>query len=589
MSSVSRIEAKEAKAGELFSEQFIFEVPIYQRPLSWAREHFEQLITDIMDAMNSQEEQYFLGSIVLNERKERRYEVIDGQQRLTALTILLAIIRDLIRDEDRKREIHSYIYQEERPLKGIPAIMRVVPWEDLQRLFQDYIYTVGKTRELLEDFMNGRIKYADKQDPVYHLYEAVSVFYEKLSDMDDRQLEELSKYLLNNVYFVYIKTTSRSSAFRLFNVLNTRGLPLSTIDILKSVNLEAIDEDHLRKKYAYKWRELEEDIGREELDNLIAYVRMIKVKRKARLSMYDEYERMFKAGLLKKGMEFFEYIYNMAEIYRDKILDPQINAKNSELKNRYIAIVDVMKRYLPFSDWIPPVMAFHHKFRDEDALSLFLLKLEKKVFIEWLAGFSVTERITSMARILRLIEKSNSSEDVINNMFVHEEEEPRKGKKGRVIDFHDRKLVEEILIGKLDDPQLYTLHGGKLAKYVLLRMDIELWNLESVLPKYQGMVTVEHILPRNPPPDSEWIKKFSEEERRIWTDKLGNLVLLSGRKNSKAGTRDFKKKKETYFRRKCTPFRITQEIMDYDDWNVDVLENRHHILMERAKDIYLTL
>lgn len=101
-------------------------------------------------------------------------------------------------------------------------------------------------------------------------------------------------------------------------------------------------------------------------------------------------------------------------------------------------------------------------------------------------------------------------------------------------------------------------------------------------------MTVEHILPRNPPENSLWIKKFSEEDRIEWTNKLGNLVLLSGRKNSKAQNYDFDKKKNVYFGKKETPFKITQKIRDISDWDLQALKNRHEELTNVAKTIFLS-
>lgn len=69
------------------------------------------------------------------------------------------------------------------------------------------------------------------------------------------------------------------------------------------------------------------------------------------------------------------------------------------------------------------------------------------------------------------------------------------------------------------------------------------WDLEN-FHSYPGTITVEHILPQNPPEDSEWIKNFKEEQRKEWTNKLGNLVLLSKRKNSQAKNYDFSEKKK---------------------------------------------
>ena len=94
---MSEIEAKEVTVGKLFSPDFIFEIPIYQRPLSWARDNFDLLFEDIYDALTNKENQYFLGSIILqeHENKKNRYDIVDGQQRLSALAILMAVIREI--------------------------------------------------------------------------------------------------------------------------------------------------------------------------------------------------------------------------------------------------------------------------------------------------------------------------------------------------------------------------------------------------------------------------------------------------------------------------------------------------------------
>jgi len=112
------------------------------------------------------------------------------------------------------------------------------------------------------------------------------------------------------------------------------------------------------------------------------------------------------------------------------------------------------------------------------------------------------------------------------------------------------------------------------------------WELEN-FPGYPGTITVEHILPQTPSEDSEWIEIFSEEERLEWTNKLGNLVLLSGRKNSKAQNYDFYTKKDAYFKEKSTPFRITQWLESKDKWNLEELKARHQKLLNDAKGIFL--
>jgi uncharacterized protein with ParB-like and HNH nuclease domain len=88
------IKAEEKPLSELFSEHYVFKVPIFQRPLSWNRENFEQLVEDIKDSMDLKEG-HFLGSIILQRGEGNLYDLIDGQQRMVALTVLLAVIRDI--------------------------------------------------------------------------------------------------------------------------------------------------------------------------------------------------------------------------------------------------------------------------------------------------------------------------------------------------------------------------------------------------------------------------------------------------------------------------------------------------------------
>lgn len=571
----TKIEAKEVKIGEIFSPNFMFKIPIYQRNFSWNNDDFDVLFEDIAESMDTDQKQYFLGSILLQETSsENLYEVVDGQQRLTSLAVLFAVIRDSIENEGLKDKIQEYLYQGEDPLKGIPAVMRITPWKDLNDLFEKYVYTINGTKLFTDDFSNKQIEYKDTQDPVYHLYEAISTFQGKINGTD---LENYLIYLLKNVYMVYIKTNSFNSAFRLFNVLNSRGVPLSTYDLLKSENLGEIDSEEKREEYATVLRSIENDIGLKEIDKIIGYIRTIKTKEKAKINVYDEYKNIFSKGIMNRGTDFIDYFLRIKNIYYEKVLEPKLNI-NSESKNEYKIIVDLMNRFIPNADWIPPLLAFNDKFESDDYLLDFILKLEKKVLVEWMAGFSPTERITSLNKIIKLIDISESPDEVVNQLLYYKPKDVTRGR-ARVLDFKNKDEINTIIDSKLNDSQLYTIYGGKLARYVLLRLDMELWDLEN-FQGYPGMITVEHILPQNPPKNSKWVSSFNENQRDEWTNKIGNLVLLSGRKNSQARNFDFKKKKDVYFAKKSVPFQITQKIREYDNWSYQSLIKRQEMLIK---------
>jgi len=587
------IKAEKQSLGAIFSKDYLFVIPKFQRPFSWVKDNFERLFMDIYESMKDVQEGqggYFLGSMVLWNERENIYKVIDGQQRLASLTLLLAVTRDLLQDEKFRRTLHEAIFQEEDPVRRIPEVERLKPWDELLDKFKKYVYTEGGTGVFLEDFRSGKIQYKDEDDPIYRMKEAIETYYKLIEEVipEDKREEELKKfvqYLFNNVYVVVIKTASFGSAIRLFNVLNTRGMPLSSTDIIKATNLEAISDPTTRDKYADKWIDLEGELGREKLESLLSYVRMIYAREKARRTLHEEYEKLYSDGRLKKGETFFNLIYKYADIYKSKILSPEINIRNESKANRYKVLSHIMRKYLPFSEWIPPLLAFYEKFYDDELLVDFLDKLEKKATIEWMAGFTSTERVTSFSRIIKLIDESDDSRDVIDRMLTYKSPEARE--RGRVIDYTKREELEKILDLTLNRKDFYKLKGRKMAKYILLRLDMEAWDLEGVIPQYTEVVTVEHILPQNPSPNSEWVRKFDEETRVEWVNKLGNLVLLSGNKNSRAANYDFRKKMEVYFSRKWTHFRLTQELQKYDDWNIETLKKRHNELVLRVKDIYL--
>jgi len=588
---VTEIEAKEVKIGKVFSPDFMFEIPIYQRPLSWERDNFEQLFEDIFDAMNNNENQYFLGSIILqeHEQQENKYYLIDGQQRISALAILMAVIRDFTDISDLKQNLAHCLYQPASIFFNIPAEMRIIPWDDLKDIFGNYIYESGGTQKFINDFERNSIEYTDMQDPRYHLYEAICVFEKqlkgKLQKPDD--LKRFVIYLLNQVYLVYIKAANFDSAFRLFNVLNTRGRPLTTSDLLKSENIGAIEDKSTRLQYANIWRAIEDKLGRVELENVIAFIRTVQIKEKSKKSIYEEYRKeIFERGRLKRGTEFIDYVKGIADIYTNKILEGKITLGDTGKQNEYKNIITFLRRFVPFSDWIPPLVSFYHKFRTDEYLLDFTLRLEKKVMIEWISGFSPTERITSLNRVIKLVEMEKEPRKVVDELLFYKGEERVTGRPPRMLDFSDKSQIEPKLIDKLDDNQFYSIYGGKLAKYILLRIDMKYWDLEN-FPGYPGTITVEHILPQTPPEDSEWIERFGEKERMEWTNKLGNLVLLSGKKNSKAQNYDFDKKKDVYFKEKSTPFRITHEVEDKDEWSLEELKLRHQKLLSDAKEIFL--
>ena len=154
--SAGRIEANKVIFQKLFSQDFWFVIPEYQRSYVWQTDNIIELVEDLYYAFeNKDDSDYFLGSLVLKKIEGSsfpEYEVLDGQQRLTTFFIMMAVMRDLISDDNSKNTIHKKIYQEENSLENIPARMRITYRirDRVEDFINDFIISKGGTNRVDE-------------------------------------------------------------------------------------------------------------------------------------------------------------------------------------------------------------------------------------------------------------------------------------------------------------------------------------------------------------------------------------------------------------------------------------------------------
>lgn len=555
-----KIEAKEILFKDLFDSKFLFQIPGYQRPYSWETDQFDQLFEDIRSAMESGEDHYFLGSVILQTTKQGgdgsgAFDVVDGQQRLTTLSILVAVMRDLVENPKAKSTLHNKIYQEKDEYENTPEEMRLTVRDKDLQFYKKYILTQDGIY-YIDDAPNT-------SESQQHMQQAVDTFYFKFFDdnleIDKDLLDKMIKYLLNHCVFVIVKTGSFTSAYRLFSVLNDRGLPLTTSDLLKSTNLSAIPPAY-RDHYQKTWEVIEEELGRADLDQLFAHIRTIYLKEKAKKSIIDEYEKVIFANQPSlKGQTFIDKLKNISNIYLDQIMD----AHTSKNHVKFYNLMSLMRDYIPNSDWVPVYLSFAQKFTKLDEQYEFLVQLERLFVVNWLLEVTPTVRIMEMNRLLGLIDRVNKMGELYKDDIFD--------LKGYYVD------VEAGL-------NMTNFYRKKYGKYILLRLDMAMHDNANIMRKYAGTITVEHVLPQTP--TEYWMKMFNEDERNEWTHKLGNLVLLSNAKNSSANNKPFDQKLKKYYTKGLTDFALTKQISNYTKWDINVVQQRHQDLVKIAMGLW---
>ncbi|GAA0119565.1 DUF262 domain-containing protein [Clostridium perfringens] len=574
-----KVKAKEYYIKDLLSNKFLFEIPDYQRAYSWTKENLKQLVEDIWESVElnkargnkefDQYEPYFLGSIVLCSKEYKDdgcgiYDVIDGQQRLTSIIMLIAAIRDLIDNEEYKKVLSDLIYQKPNVLMGIKESIRVKARGKEEEFFKKYILTNGGT-ELVKDLDMEELSEA-KQNMVNAIEVFRDSFFNENGELLEEKLNEFIVYLLQKVVLVVITTESFTSAFRLFNVINARGLPLTDSDLLKSENLRVMNPE-IRKEYTDIWESHEQDLGKEKLDQIIGFMRTMKLKNKVEESVYEEFsKKIFRNEPEYLGVNFVNHLTAVKALYDKYIIDGNLEGVSEEKKSYYKNLINIMREFLPYDDWMAAVIRFAEKFNDDKLVLEFVKVLEKRLVIDWVNGNSFADRLNRVYGILEVIEEKDSLEEI----------------KEAPVFLYDLERTTAYFENALNDIDFYSKGRMMIPKYIFVRLDME--KRANEVLDYSDKIMIEHVLPRNAK-EAYWKDNFSADQRRNWANKFGNLVIITGAKNTRANNKPFAEKVEQYLSKK-SDFAITKEVLELSDWNMDSLKDRHESLVNRALELW---
>ena len=557
------IHATEKPLSKIFSNDYSFSIPPYQRPYAWTKEQASELLSDILSFLGndsddiSKSNPYFLGSVVLiksegNGARDAEADVVDGQQRLTTLTILLSVIREL----DQRSGITKYLYQPEDELQDIPASYRLKLRPKDEKFFRDYIQKESGLDDLL------RLNSTSLTDSQQRIQENARYFLDTLKLITETERKRLVKYLITRCFLVVVSTPDLDSAYRIFSVLNARGLNLSLTDLLKSEIIGAISNQQ-QDSYTHIWESEEEDLGREAFQELFSHIRMIHRKAKLRETALNEFRKYILPDI------------QPPERFIDEVLKPSSDALETIKKANYQggdeteavnSCLEWLNRIDNF-DWVPSAILYisKHKNYSPELLKSFFIDLERLAAGLMILRANINTRINRYAELLTCIEKDN---DLYAN--------------GSPLQLTPEETSEilDILNG-----DLYLM--TRIRKYVLLRLDSVL--TEGTATYKSPIITIEHVLPQNPSEDSQWMQWFNDQARSQYVHKIGNLTLLSRKKNSQAQNYEFEKKKTGYFSSSAggiNSFVLTTQVLQQTQWTPEVIRQRQQEAIEKLKYLW---
>ncbi len=353
-------------------------------------------------------------------------------------------------------------------------------------------------------------------------------------------------------------TPDLDSAYRIFGVLNSRGLDLSATDILKAEIIGGI-EPALRDAYTKKWEDEEGDLGRDEFGDLFSHIRMVYRKAKPQGTLLKE----FKEHVLpaKQPRSFVDnLLVPMAQAFCELRDADYASTHHAEQVNEHLRWLN----RLEFKDWVPPALTFFVRYRQQPQAVLgFFRDMERLAYSMLTRKTGIYDRIERFSALTTSVEAGTDLSATTSPLQLSPEEQ---------------HLTYTALNGAL-----YETHSSRALALLLLRLD-HLMSDGSAVYQHE-VVSVEHVMPQQPAPNSQWAAWVPDKAvHQLWVHRLGNLALLSRKKNSSASNRDFAWKKSTYFTKGGTSaFVLTTQVLQYVAWTAEVMQQRQDAMLNRLE------
>ena len=546
--------------GQLLAGASVFQIPDYQRPYSWTTTEAEQLLDDLHVARDdalapeAPDSGYFLGAVLLMEHAgrepdgsagDRGRDIVDGQQRIVTLTILLAVLRDLVADKGG----------------SIEQIVHPLIWSGNGREAKPRVSLRGREGDFLRSnvqepgasiFMPSEDDLTDGETRILAVREYLTA---ELFANSAVELEEFARYLEGSCHFAVITTQTVDRAHRIFFVLNERGRPLARNDILKAQLLGAIDAGR-RGRHTEAWERIERRLGG-DFESLFSHIRAIEDRGRSKVIT---------------GIAELVADRGGAEAFFEEVLEPYatIFAALKEPADGPGFAHDIFRHltylgWLGSADWMPAAMLYWRKCEGEPAaLAGFLVRLDRLTFGLRLLGIGADKRRARFYSIVTAIKQDAALDDVDSPLELARDEL-------RNIQYNLRNL---------------HARSQLTCKLVLLRLDDEM--MGAMQRHDPGSLTVEHVLPQKPSRNSQWRTWFpAADEREACTQSLGNLVLVTKDENDRARNLELARKQEVYFARgRDAALALTRDIDGLDAWQAPEILAREERLLAAVNQLW---
>lgn len=550
----------DARKGNIFeilngNKQFL--IPVYQRYYSWDIEQCRRLWNDIVDMQKRNKAGHFVGSIVNIAEQAmptgvQKYMIIDGQQRMTTLTLLLLALRDyaIQHPEDttiNSRRIDNMLLKNEYEVgdERYKLLLTETDRDILIRLVESKPIPDGTKSRLIDNYKFFSGKIADRDLQPAEIYESIG----KLQIVNitlDRTMDD---------------------AQAIFESLNSTGKELSESDLIRNYVLMGLEPSEQTYVYEHLWRPMEQLFVYETQDSVMdsffrhyLTMKLTRIPKQGRV--YEEFKLYHLNCEFGTIRELCQDLLNYAKFYTDIVFK---RSNNAELKRLYEDIVDLrMEVSYPF------LLKVHNDCA-EGTITEDNLKEILRLCISYVLRRSICDIPTnSMNKTFATLRNSIRPDDYMNSVkafFVLQD---------TYKEFPDNDKFMAAFMSR----DIYTMRA---RNYILSRLE----NFGNKAPIIIENYTIEHIMPQNTSLSPEWQHDLGvnwKEIQKTYIHTIGNLTLTAY--NSEMSDRPFMDKMNMPGGFKESALRLNAYLVKLTEWNEDHIKERAQQLAAKAVQIW---
>lgn len=542
----------------LSDDSYKFLIPDFQRDFVWGNEEVQQLFDDLSEDTNGftltedDIEGYLLGNIVLIKPNDSdRYVVVDGQQRLTTVTLICKSLEEIIEEKINSSKDKKEAKKWQMNLMDIIQSYAILDSEyEIKdcKLTHDSSLNFGRVYKHIIYNREFDIK-LESESKVEEVYIASKEYLESLND---EQLKNFVSYFKSRVYFIVTISTSYNKAFQLFEVLNDRGRSLEPLDLVKNLFLKTISKD----------KAIGDDI--EEFNNeWNGFISNLQLTPKKRISS-STFLKHFIIGKYAQNIKK-ENVYDYFD--KKKLSTKEIFELVKELNG-------VSKIYSEIEK------GNYNAFLKDDSNMFIIFKLFNiKQLHSLLIPFYYSEKelkekvldlgVRFGATVLFTFTQMNFIESNLPSIIQTYLDELKENNNDNIAYQKLEKITDNLILNKSGEiKQILPVRkienaSGKLsnkASVILKFIELYLHNNSSIIvPPKKQKITVEHILSQDIKftTDESEARFDSKEDLKNHMNLIGNLTLLYNNENSSVGNKKFDDKLDLY---SGQSFIITQRI-----------------------------